>query len=317
MELAIITILLFLFAFAYLKIADRYNIIDKPNERSSHQTPTIRGGGILFVFALLLYFIKSDFSNPYLVLAVILIGMISFIDDIKTLSSGFRLPFQFVAIFLVIGQLGFSSFAWWGIPILLVIGVGFINIYNFMDGINGITGLYSLAVLVGIYFVNDKVSIIPVELILYITSAVLVFGYFNFRKKALFFAGDIGSISIAILLFYMLLKLVYALKSPVLILLVAVYGVDAVITIFYRKLIGEKITQPHRYHIYQKFVDIKKTPHLKVAVVYMTLQLLLAVLVCKTFEKSLALQMGIVLVTLLLLSGLYYSLFLYLKPKKL
>lgn len=136
----IITSFLIIASLVYLKLAEHFNIVDKPNERSSHTIPTIRGGGILFLGALWLYFISSGFQYPYLILGATLIGGISFIDDLKTLSSKLRLPFQFFAIALVLIEIGMLTDSWWLLVLVLIIGVGFINIYNFMDGINGITG---------------------------------------------------------------------------------------------------------------------------------------------------------------------------------
>ena len=137
-------LILILLSYVYIRIADRFNIIDKPNHRSSHKNITLRGGGVLFFFALLLFFINSNFQYPFLILGVSLIAIVSFIDDIISLDSKIRLLFQIIALILMLIQL-FSPVDDWGLIILFVtVGVGFVNIYNFMDGINGISGLYSL-----------------------------------------------------------------------------------------------------------------------------------------------------------------------------
>ena len=198
----VVTLVLALLSFVYLKLAERFNIVDKPNERSSHTVPTIRGGGIIFLFAIWIFFITSNYQYPFLVLGTTIIGLVNFFDDLFTLSSKLRLPFQFLAIILVIVDLHLYDFPLW-IPFLFIIlGVGFINEFNFMDGINGITGFYSLAILIPMYFINYKSPVLREDLILYLGISVLVFGFYNFRKKARFFAGDIGSVFMAILLFF-------------------------------------------------------------------------------------------------------------------
>ncbi|MDO3693621.1 glycosyltransferase family 4 protein [Wenyingzhuangia sp. chi5] len=276
----IITFLLLCFlSVVYLKLADKLNIIDKPNQRSSHTVPTIRGGGILFVVAFLLDQMSVGFTEIYFSIAVLLIATVSFIDDLVTLSPKIRFPFQMVTVTLVIYQIGFFNLPIWIPLITIFLGTAFINFYNFMDGINGITGLYSIAVLIGIYTVNFNIPVISNQLIAYELLALVVFGYYNFRKKARFFAGDIGSMSMAIILAYMILTLLYKFQSPIYILLFVVYGIDATITVFYRALIKENITEAHRHHIYQKLVDRTPLTHLQVAGLYSVLQLVIVVFI--------------------------------------
>lgn len=306
MELGIVTIILSILSWLYLKIADRYNIIDKPNQRSSHTEPTIRGGGILFVFALWIFFCK-DFSYVYVLIGATSIAIISFIDDIKTLSSAARLPFQFIAMALVLWQLQFDAWLWF-VP-LMILMVGFMNLYNFMDGINGITVSNTAAILLSVLMINQQEQLIETNLILYLLISCVVFGYYNFRKKARFFAGDIGSISIAVILSFFIVAYSLKFSSPLFILWFAVYGVDSCLTIMYRKSIGEKIMQPHRKHIYQKLVDVYKTPHLLVASIYGLLQLLIGVVVFYTYEKPLRTQILVLLIVLAVLTGAYIVIF--------
>ena len=280
----IIFIALILLSVIYLKIADKFNIIDKPNDRSSHKTPTIRGGGILFLFAILFYFFISNFQYPYFVIGVSLIAIVSFVDDIVTLSSTIRLPFQFIAVALCLFQVGFGISDFLILIPLLVVGVGFINIYNFMDGINGITGMYSIIVLTALYFINLQEHIVTDNLIIYSLFSLVVFGFYNFRKKARMFAGDIGSISIAVLLFFIGSYFMKELQAPILLLLVLVYGTDAILTLSYRKSIGEKITEPHRKHIYQKLVHSLKLSHLKIALFYAVYQSVICLVVYWSYK---------------------------------
>ncbi|WP_435254335.1 MraY family glycosyltransferase [Tenacibaculum sp. A30] len=309
MNYIIVFLVLTFLSIIYLKLADKLNIIDKPNHRSSHTSPTIRGGGILFFLAILIFFVSSGFQYPYFVLGVSLIAIVSFVDDIITLSSSFRLPFQFLAIVLCLYQIGYSPNDLLVLIPLLIVGVGFINIYNFMDGINGITGLYSIVSLLGILLINSKENIIDNNLIVYSLMSLVVFGFYNFRKKARMFAGDIGSISIAVLLFFIGVYFIKELKAPVIILLVAVYGADTILTIIYRKSIGESLTQAHRLHIYQKMVHTLNLSHLKVSTIYVLIQMIINTIVYYTYDLKISYQYLIIVLVSLILTVFYYFMF--------
>ena len=289
MEYFIILISLFVLSYLYVKIAEKYDIIDRPNHRSSHVISTIRGGGVLFVFAVLIFIFFNHFQYPYFVLGLTLIAIVSYIDDLKTLSSKIRLPFQFIAVTLVFYQIGIDLWPIWFIA-LVIIAVLFINIYNFMDGINGLTGLYSMSVLFGFYMINSHEHIVSDELIIYLFLSLLVFGYYNFRIKARFFAGDIGSISMAIVVLFIGAKMMYELESPLILYTIVVYGADGLWTLVCRKIKGEKITEAHRAHIYQKLVDVKKISHLKVSALYAGSQLLVNFIVYKSYKLDLYTQ---------------------------
>lgn len=286
-EYILILLALVVVSFSYLKIALKYKIIDKPNNRSSHAIPTIRGGGILFLFAVLLFFFTNNFQYPYFVLGILLIAGVSFIDDLITLSSKVRLPFQFIASFFLFYQIGIGLSPIWVIAILLIIAVLFINIYNFMDGINGITGMYSMSILISFYIINKHEQIVSDQLIIYLFLSLLVFGYYNFRKKARFFAGDIGSISMAIIILFIGSKMIFELESPLILYVIVVYGADGLWTLTCRKIRGEKITEAHRDHMYQKLVDVKKISHLKVSALYACIQLLVNFIIYKTYKLDL------------------------------
>ena len=305
-ELPIVSMSLIILSIGYLKLADHFNIIDKPNQRSSHTEPTIRGGGILFLFALWLFFFK-DFSYPYMILGATIIATVSFVDDIKTLSSNFRLPFQFLAMVLVLVELQFDAYLW-VLPLLIAM-VAFMNIYNFMDGINGITVSYSLAIVLSVLSINNQEQLIRQDLLYYLLISLIVFGFYNFRKKARFFAGDIGSITIAVVISFFILTYMVGFSTPIFLLWFALYGVDGCLTVFYRKLIGEKITEPHRKHIYQKLVDVYKIPHLTISLIYGVGQLLIGGIVFLVYRESITLQMIVLVGVLLTLVACYVILF--------
>ena len=271
----IVLVLLFLAELFYFRIADECNIIDKPNERSSHTRITLRGGGVIFYFGVLAYFFTNYFEYPWFMLALTLITLISFIDDVRSTSQALRLVFHFSAMSLMFYQWGLFSLPWWTILVALIICTGIINAYNFMDGINGITGGYSLIILVALAYINREiVSFVEQELIVTVLCSVLVFNFFNFRKHAKCFAGDVGSVSIAFIVLFLIGKLIIKTEDFSWIILLVVYGVDSVLTIIHRLMLHENIGLPHRKHLYQIMANELKVPHVVVSSVYMIVQAL-------------------------------------------
>ena len=273
MYYVIVLVLLFVAELFYFKIADKCNIIDKPNERSSHTKVTLRGGGIIFYFGVLAYFLTNHWEYPWFMLALTLITFISFVDDIRSTSQGVRLVFHFSAMALMFWQWGLFSLSWWWIVVALIVCTGIINAYNFMDGINGITGGYSLVVLAALAYINARiVPFVEQALICTVLCSVLVFCFFNFRKKARCFAGDVGSVGIAFVVLFLIGKLIIATGDFSWIVLLAVYGVDSVLTIIHRLMLHENIGLPHRKHMYQLMANELKMPHVIVSLIYMLVQ---------------------------------------------
>ena len=271
----IILVLLFVAELFYFRVADKFNIIDKPNERSSHSRITLRGGGIIFYFGALAYFLSNHWEYPWFMLALTLITFISFVDDIRSTSQGLRLVFHFTAMALMFYQWGLFSLSWWWIIIALIICTGIINAYNFMDGINGFTGGYSLVILGALAFINSEITtFVEPAMINTVLCAVLVFCFFNFRKKAKCFAGDVGSVSIAFILLFLIGKLIIKTEDFSWIILLSVYGVDSVLTIFLRLLLFENICLLHRKLMYQLMANELKIPHVGVSLIYMGAQAL-------------------------------------------
>lgn len=151
-------VVLFALELVYFRVADRFNIIDRPNERSSHMRITLRGGGIVFYTGALVYFVASGFVYPWFMLGLTLIAGVSFMDDVRSVSSKLRLGIHFFAMLLMFYQWGMLELSWWYLLVVLVVCTGIINAYNFMDGINGITGGYSLVVLCGLAYVNSWIA---------------------------------------------------------------------------------------------------------------------------------------------------------------
>jgi len=270
-------ILLFLALFAaelaYFKIANHFNIIDKPNERSSHTRITLRGGGVIFYFGILIYFILEGFQYPWFFTGLTLISIISFADDIKPQSHKLRLIVHFLAMILMFYQWNLFELPWYFTLIALILCTGILNAYNFMDGINGITGGYSLVVVGAFWYINNyKISFVDNNLIYTIIISLLVFNFFNFRKKAKCFAGDVGAISIAFIIVFLLGKLVIKTGDFSYIILLVVYGVDTVLTIIHRLILKENIFEAHRKHAFQLMANELKIPQLVVSFLYGMLQ---------------------------------------------
>ena len=278
MYYVIILVLLFLAELFYFKVADKCNIIDKPNERSSHTRITLRGGGIIFYFGALAYFLTNHWEYPWFILALTLITFISFVDDIRSISQGLRLMLHFTAMALMFYQWGLFTLPWWWIIVALIVCTGIINAYNFMDGINGITGGYSLVILGALAYINTEITqFVEPALIYTVLCSVLVFCFFNFRKKAKCFAGDVGSVSIAFILLFLIGKLILKTEDFSWIILLAVYGVDSVLTIVHRLMLHENIGLPHRKHMYQLMANELKIPHVAVSLVYMFTQAVIVI----------------------------------------
>ena len=271
---AIILVLLLGVELFYFKIADKCNIIDKPNLRSSHTRITLRGGGIIFLVSAWIWAVFFGLVFPWFLIGLTAIAGISFIDDIHSVPNRIRLAVQFVAMLLMFQDFGIlNPESWWMIVIALVLCVGIINAYNFMDGINGITGGYSLSVLLPLIYLNAKLDFVENSFLVVVLMGVLIFNFFNFRKKAKCFAGDVGSVSIAFIILFALGKLILFTGDFTYILLLAVYGVDSVLTIVHRMMLHENIGEAHRKHAYQLMANELKIPHVVVAAVYMCLQL--------------------------------------------
>ena len=291
----------------YFYIADKYNIIDHPNERSSHSEVTLRGGGIIFPIAILIYSLYAGVDYPNFVLGLLCISFVSFWDDIHTASSKLRIVFHLMAVTFLFFEIRMFQIPIWMIPIIYILVIGTINAYNFMDGINGITGLYSLALVSTLIWLNQSIQFINVNLLIITALALIVFLYFNYRHKARCFAGDVGSVSMAFIVIFAILLLIIKTDEYLYILLLAVYGVDVVITMVIRLTNGENIFEAHRSHLYQKLSNERAVSHLLVAAAYACLQIIVNIILIYIvrLEYTAMFELGFALAVLLALSLLY------------
>lgn len=284
---SVIAVILLIAELAYFRIADKCNIIDKPNERSSHSTIVLRGGGVIFSLSMIVWAILMVVQGnaiaqylPFLCGLVLICG-ISFWDDVKSLPDSLRMAVQIISILLMFWSMGLYTAAdsWLWTAVIVVVAlffcVGATNFINFMDGINGITAAYSFAMLLPILLMNRGLGFIEESYLIVAILGVIVFSIFNFRPKgkAKCFAGDVGSIGIAFIILFALGRLMLATKDVTWIVFFLVYGIDGTLTIIHRIMLHENLGQAHRKHAYQLMANELGMSHVVVSLIYMFVQL--------------------------------------------
>lgn len=307
----IIAVLLVVAELVYFRIADRFNIIDKPNERSSHSKIVLRGGGIIVTLGLWIWSAFFGFQYPWLLAAVTLGAGVSFVDDIHSLPDSVRLVAQFAAMGMMFWQMGMiQPSLWWAVILALIVCVGATNIYNFMDGINGITAGYSLAVLLPLWLLNGRGEFVSSSMIVVTILSVLVFSCFNFRPrgKAKCFAGDVGSVGIAFILLFMIGAKIMQTGDVTWLIFFVVYGVDGVFTILHRIMLRENLGEAHRKHAYQIMANELGMSHVVVSLIYMAIQLVISLVMVYLIPDT-VLAHWIYLVVVIVVLSVAYILF--------
>lgn len=291
----LIFVLLLVAELVYFRIADKCNIIDKPNQRSSHSTIVLRGGGIIFLIGAWMWSLFFGFDYPWFLAGLTLVAGVSFVDDIRSLPDSVRLVAQFAAAAMAFYQLDILHWdMWWIVLVALIVYVGATNVINFMDGINGITAGYALAVLIPLGLLNTNYQELAMNLATNCSSvfssdgvfvdqslivaaiiAAVVFCIFNFRPKgkAKCFAGDVGSIGIAFIMLFLLGNVIIKTEDITWLIFLLVYGVDGCLTIVHRIMLHENLGEAHRKHAYQIMANELKIGHVKVTLLYMAMQL--------------------------------------------
>lgn len=302
---------LFIVELLYFRIADHFNIIDKPNHRSAHSEITLRGGGVVFPVAFVMFFVVQCWQNYSFPLqhylwfggGLLMICGISFVDDIMDLSRKIRILFHFLAATLLLVFVNaFQLLPFWSIPLLYIFIIGIFNAFNFMDGINGMSGLYSLVTLLSLLYVNEnRLHFADTEFIVYPIVACLVFLFFNFRTKAKCFMGDVGSLGIAFWVLALLGLLILKSGDLKYLFFLTVFGTEVILTIVERLGLKENIFEAHRRHLYQLFANEFHVSHLTVSFFYALLQVFLNVLLILLPIAS----FYSVLLVLLISGGLY------------
>ena len=310
----IIAVLLIAAELLYFRIANHFNIIDRPNERSSHSSIVLRGGGIVFTLSVIVWAVVMAVQGndivPYLpfVGGLVLIAGVSFWDDVHSLPDSVRLVAQFMAMALMFWSMGIMHWdMWWIVLLALIVCVGAMNIINFMDGINGITAGYALAMLVPLLLLNRRMGFVEGSYLVVAIIGVLVFCFFNFRPKgkAKCFAGDVGSIGIAFVLLFAIGRLIVQTGDVTYLTLLLVYGVDGCCTIIHRIMLHENLGQAHRKHAYQLMANELGMSHVVVSLLYMLMQLVVSLGFIYLCPNKMLAHWGYLICVGLVLAGMY------------
>ena len=285
----LITAVLIIGIIIYLKMAEKWSIIDQPNSRSSHLVVTKRGGGIIYLIALVIYMISSNFNMPSIIICGLLLGIMGFIDDNKNLDFKIKLIIQCITIGYFLSTGSYNGLEWYLLILMFFLIISSINILNFMDGINGLTILYSLSFLISFYIINAHIiAFTDSNFLLIVILSNLIIGYFNIRKKAVCFLGDVGAITMGFIYAVLTITLILKTNSLSPLILFLVYFLDSGWTIVERLLAKENIFHPHRKHLYQLLVNEYKLSHLFVASIYFSIQALINITWLLNYEKDLS-----------------------------
>lgn len=326
----ITVIILVLSLYIYFPIARKYKLMAGVNNRSSHKKPVVTAAGFIFYLSYILYVImqviEGDGVQWWWFAGLTLLAVVSFIDDLKDLWFLIRLFAQGIAAILMMWQLSITcnippapSVSQWAAAImLLIMSVGMFNLYNFMDGLNGMLGCLALGMAVPMYLLGEYTFVahgfVDSTLILTTILGVLVFLFFNFRKQPMCFSGDVGSVVLGYMMAYMVLSLVIKTGNVAFFLMFSVVFVEAGLTVLQRLFAGDNIFAPHRIHLFQLYCNEFYKSHLLVSSIYGGIQLLfgMALFVMNYYEVSVLIQNCILWPTFVVLCVVY----LLLKRKK-
>ena len=251
-----------------LKALRRHAIFDRPNERSSHTGLVPRGGGIAVTAVVIVaWAVLAPPENRFEVFCVLgaalLLAGVSWLDDLHSLTPWSRLLAQLVA---TLPALYWMSRDGSGLPTLLpqpvalaaagLLWIWFINLFNFMDGIDGITGIETAGIGIGIALLAGYAPLSGENPAFAATAAAAAVGFLLWNwHPAKIFLGDVGSVPLGFLLGWLLLKLASDGAWAAALILPAYYLADATITLARRGLRGDRIWQAHREHFYQRAVQ--------------------------------------------------------------
>ncbi len=299
-------LLLFAGFLLYFRVARAYNILDVPNHRTMHEGATIRGGGIVIFIAVALYALLAGSPGWYFVAGITVMGITGFLDDLYNLTGKVRFPLQLLSMIFVLAELQLlqTNIIW--LIIILIIATGALNAFNFMDGINGMTGGYATITILSMIIVNSFVqNFISNDFLYFTLLTLIVFNLFNFRKKAVCFAGDVGSLTIAFILIFILIKMIHETHQFIYILFLTLYGIDTIFTIVQRLSLRQNIFEAHRLHLFQVVISKTGMPHLRMSTIYMVLQLVINILIIQIATIPIQQQFFYAFIMLLGLSVCY------------
>ena len=309
-----------IFTLVYLKLARKYAVYDDPNSRSSHSDSTITGFGLFVIFGLLLYNIMFPYTmKSFFIIGLLMLGTVSYMDDLFFIKHFVRLIFQIFALTLLAIELPFGFVDLEKIPLIItvvILGIGVLNAFNFMDGINGMLGLNSLVILLSFLYLNnfgidsngDALNFVNNAFLYTIIIGLLFFMFLNLRHKAVVFAGDTGSIAIAFVIFYLMMSLIFKTGNLTYLLLFVVMGIDAGLTVIFKLLLRENIFVPHRDFLFKKLVHVGKFKHVNIALTYAGIQALVSIVVIALpLQKRIPVQMSILFLMTVTLCAAYIN----------
>lgn len=292
----------------YFYIAKKLHIVDRPNERSSHRKVALLGAGVIFWFSIIFFSATHRWAFLPFTIGATLLAVVSYVDDMKGLPSWLRMFVQIAAVVLGFYS-AINTLEVWQMLLLVVLFVGVLNVYNFMDGINGMLAAYSFVVVGTFGYLNlFQTHFVNTEFVFTILAAILVFGFFNFRKNARCFSGDVGSIVMGFIVLFLLLRYDVAIpdngENVSYLCFIIVFLADGLLTIFKRFLTGRNIFEAHREHLYETLVNNLHVPHLRVSAGYALLQLVINVGYMLFSDKNL--YTLIVAFMLVMMYGLFF-----------
>lgn len=274
LQLTGIVIAMALALLVYFRLAVHWGLLAVPEIRSSHTRPVIKAAGFIIPLGVFIFSLLLDILNIYVIAGLVVLSVISFIDDMKGLSVSLRLGVQCMAAGLLVYWLWTIDEAVWFLILALPWCIGHLNASNFMDGINGML-ILNMAGLFAIYAASDIVRDEAFVYVLWLVVALLILlAFFNVRSKAVCFLGDVGSISLGWLSFVGIIYLIALSGQLSLIFSMSVFYVDTGMTLLYRLWSGKNIFQPHREHLYEILYNEAGISPIIISLSYLALQLL-------------------------------------------
>lgn len=284
----ITVIILLLSLYIYFPIARKYSLLAGVNNRSSHKKPVITAAGFIFYLSYVIYMIDCIVFGKEIMwfwfIGLTLLAVVSFIDDLKDVWFLIRLVAQTVAASFLLLQIGHdtgivmtASVSQWSAAIMmLIVAVGLFNLYNFMDGLNGMLGGLALSMSVPLLLIDiyvfDARNFVDPEIIGLTIVATLVFLFFNFRAQPKCFSGDVGSIVLGYMMTYFVFSLVVKTGNVAYFLLFSAVLIEAGLTVMQRLFAGDNIFAPHRIHLFQLFCNEFYKSHRLVSGIYAGIQ---------------------------------------------
>lgn len=268
LSLVILFVVLMLVEWGYIVLATRYRIGVTHSVAGREIFTPVGGGWVVVLAAVASVFVIQEYDMGYLwfVAGGVLLGAVSFVDDIIKLSALVRLVIQMVVVATVLLALAPSSGNVWLYALGLVFVVGYLNSSNFMDGANGMLATYSMIVLLTLWSVAQTpwIPVLSPEgpcgvpevegLSACLLAATLVLAIFNVRDRARVFAGDVGSITLGYFIALATLYLGIVYGRPSIVVIVLIFIVDTFVTFVERVLAREHVMKPHCRHLYQRLI---------------------------------------------------------------